>query len=155
MRSRRDQDQLILQKLLALNLAASRRTFDKAQFDLLFLYGLDDVFRVATDQCRMNAGMLLAELAQKAGQHILSDSCGSAKGELARVLSAERGNVSFSLSEERANLLRISKKNTTGLCQGNVRPGAIEELNAKILFKCLYLKANCRLRKIQLLCSLP
>jgi hypothetical protein len=63
MRSRRNQDQLILQKWLALDFAASRRTLNEAQLDLLLFYSVDNVLRVATDQCRMNAGMLLAELA--------------------------------------------------------------------------------------------
>jgi hypothetical protein len=150
-----DQDQFIFKKRLSLDIATPCRPLDESERNLLLLESIYDVFGIAADQGRVNTGVFALKLAQKPGQHILSDSCGCAKGELARVLSAERGNVSFSLKEKRANLLRISEKNTAGLCQGNVRPGAIEELNPKILFKCLYLKADCRLRKVQLLCSLP
>ena len=101
MRGRRNQDQLILQKWLALDFAASRRTFDEAQLDLLLLNGIDDVLCVATDQCRMNAGMLFAELAEKTRQHILSDGRGGSEGKLPGMFPGEGYNIALNLNDKR------------------------------------------------------
>ena len=150
MRSRRNQDQLILQKRLALDFAASRRTFDKAQLDLLLFHGIDDLLCVAADQCRMNAGMLFAVLAQKTRQHILSDGCGSSKGKLPGMIPAQRGNLMFRLDKESIRLLRVTQQNLAGLGLCDLLSSAIKELDANILLERLDLEADCGLRQIQL-----
>ena len=109
MRSRRDKDQLVFEKWLALNFVASRRTLDEAQLDLLLFYSIDNVLGVATDQCRMNARILLAELAQKTRQDILRDGRGSPQVKLPCVVAGEGYDIVLNPNEKRINLLRVRR----------------------------------------------
>ena len=65
------------------------------------------------------------------------------------MFSAEGGNFVFGLSEKRAHLLRVLKKDLSRRRKRDVRPGTIEELNAKIFLKRLDLKAHRGLREVE------
>jgi DNA-binding transcriptional LysR family regulator len=70
--------------------------------------------------------MLSRELSQQAGQDILGDGCGGSKSELPGVVSAQRGDLVFSLNEERIRLPRVSQEHLASLRQSNTRSDAIE-----------------------------
>ncbi len=51
--------------------------------------------------------MLFAELAEKMGQHILSDRCGSTERQLAGVYLAQGYNLVFDLDQKQIDLFRV------------------------------------------------
>jgi hypothetical protein len=112
------------------------------------------MFRIAADHRGANARMLPRENTKQAGEHILSDGRRGAKGQLAGVISAQRGNLMFSPDQERVRLLGVTQEKLAGLGQRNVRSSTIEELDANILLKRLDLEADCGLRQIQLFSGL-
>jgi hypothetical protein len=97
----------------------------------------------------MNAGMLLAELAQKPRQHILGDGRRSSKGKLPSVVTSEGYNLALYLNEKRIDLLRVPEEYRTGQRQRDLRPSAIKHLNTKFLLKRLDLEAYRRLSEVQ------
>ena len=98
--------------------------------------------------------MLSRELSQQAGQDILGDGCGGSKSELPGVVSAQRGDLVFSLNEERIRLPRVSQEHLASLRQSNTRSGAIEELDADVFLQRLDLETDRGLRQVQFFRSL-
>jgi hypothetical protein len=97
----------------------------------------------------MNAGMLLAELAQKTRQDILSDGRGSSKGKLPCVVAGEDYDIVLYLNEKRIDLLRVPEEDLASRRQRDLRPCTIKYLNAKFLLKRLDLEAHRRLSEVQ------
>jgi hypothetical protein len=70
------------------------------------------------------------------------------------VVSAQCGDVVFSLDEERIRLPRVPQENLARLGQSDMRSGAIKELDADVFLQRLDLETDRWLRQVQFFRSL-
>jgi hypothetical protein len=152
-RGGRDKQNFVAQKGFRTHVSGSRRSFNESERNFLFPYGAHNMFGIAAEQRRVNAGVFRAKLAEQARQNVLRNRCGSPESEAAGMISGESSNFMLRPRHELMHAPCVLEQHRSRRRQSGMRPGAIEELNAEIFFKSLDLQAYRGLRQVKLLGS--
>lgn len=116
----------------------------------MVLERLHDAFGIAADERRKDARTRSAELAEKAGQNVLSDGGRGAEDQGAGLRAAEGCDLLFGAGEDVACLLGVLEKDFAGGREADFGPGAIEELDAELFFEGFDLLADGGLGQVEL-----
>jgi hypothetical protein len=157
---RHDEDQFILHERFGANAAVACWAFDKADGELVVEDEMDDLSGIAAVERELNAGMLVEEGSEQAGENILRNRGGHAEGQISGDIAILRAELLLGLGNEGGYLLGVGEQEGSLRSQGNAIAGAIEETDAEIVFEGLDLerdgglgeeKVFCRLAEVQML----